>query len=249
MITLRDRYFYANLTKPTYPIVDVGGVPHYNVGVVEIDGIVEALASGYVIDALSVIDKTTTLQVSIVVTDDIPKAFVYIPTNSVEGMDGYAQLSFRFRQSPSAEWETITSSIRTFPLFDFLVSCVEQPDGIDVWAIDIDSSCEIESLNGNAIDTSITDILFTNEGERPRRINYGSPIPRAIWSNITTAMAENLLDKTIEVLARFELRIFIDRARATMTIDRKRHTVILTIPYSVRENQKKYLYRKKFSTQ
>ena len=249
MITFRDRYFYTNLTKPVYPVVDIGGIPHYNIGSIEADSVSDAIAEGYVIDTIYVLDKTPTIEFVVSSIGGIPKALVYIPTSTVEGMDGYGQLAFRYKETSGGEWKELIASVRSFPLENFLVSCAEQPDGIDVWAIDIDSMCESEALNGNAIDISITDILFTNEGERPRRLNYGSPLPRILWNNIDTAMAENLLDRVIESIARYEKRVAIDRTKATMTIDRKRHSVVLTIPYYVRENQKKYLYRKKFSAQ
>lgn len=247
MITLRSRHFYANLTKPTYPVVSVGGVDCYQIGSVEADDVADALAKGYSIDGFVVIDKTPNIELVQVVTNDIPKLLVCIPTSIADGMDGFAQIEFNFRESLTGDTQRVVGSVQTFPLANFHVSCAEQPDGIDVWAMDIAGDCESESINGDAVSQSITDIIFTAQGERPRRTNYGSPIPRMIWNNIDSATAETLLDKVIEAVTRYERRVSIDRRRTSMTIDRKKHTVFLTIPYAIIENQKKYLYRKKFA--
>ena len=248
MITLRSRHFYANLTKPTYQVVSVGGVPCYQIGSMEADDVAEAIALGYVIDGFTVIDKTANIELVQVIVNDIPKLIVYIPTNTFEGMDGFAQVEFTFRDSPNfGVPQKVIASVQTFPLANFHVSCAEQPNGIDVWAIDIEADCESEAINGDAVEASITDIIFTAQGERPRCTNYGSPIPRIIWNNLDSATAETLLDKVIEAVTRYERRVSIDRRRASMTIDRKKHTVFLTIPYAIIENQKKYLYRKKFA--
>ena len=248
-IALRDRYYYANLTNPTYPVTTIGGIPHWVVGIVDVDGASDAVASGYILGSLAPIDETANIALVASNVGGIPKLSVCIPTSTPNGFDGFAKIELQYQTSIGAPVQTLDCSVRTYPLANFLVSCAEQPDGVDVWALDIADDCESERTNGNAIDASITDILFTAQGERPRRTNYGSPIPRILWSNIDSALAENLLDRVIEAINRFERRVAVDRQRASMTIDKPRHMVFLTLPYSVIENQKQYLYRKKFAIQ
>lgn len=245
MIYFNDRYFYANIKNPIYPIKTIGGIDYFNVGVVEVGNANLAISSGYTFNPIILMDKTDNIEIVTEMTGGIPKALVYIPVNIIEGMDGYALLKLTYTDNHSNYFE-LKSNVKTIPIENFVFPCIEQSDSINVWAIDLDTSCEYEALNGNALDVSITDILFTEIGERPRRLNYGSPINTILWNKLDNMTANTVLDKLLEILTRFERRILVERDKVSLMIDKQKHSIIITIPYIIKENQKKFLYRKKF---
>ena len=254
MLILRDRYFYVDLSNPRYPQQTVDGVACYEVGSLTVEGYSRAADSSSPISAASFsvvsaggapLHYLQAAEPTISATKML-RYRIFVPTSYSEGQDGHALIAFTYTPYGSVTPVVLHASVRAFPLMGFVVSGASIPAGTDVWAIDLTADCNAEALNADAISVSITDIIFTATGERPRRTSYGSPLPRAMWHNIDSAMAETLLDKTTEAIARWENRIRIDRQRSSMMIDKPNHAVTLTIPYVVLDSQKKVLYRKKF---
>lgn len=120
-------------------------------------------------------------------------------------------------------------------------------DGLDVWSDDLDSTASKILVNRESIMSSLDDIIFTSYLERPGRPDYGSPVPKAIWSTITASMAEDLLDRTVEAVSRWEPRVLVDKKRAGLDIGRSSSTATITIPLTIRQSAKKVLYRRRFS--
>lgn len=141
--------------------------------------------------------------------------------------------------------ERVMFVIHLFSDLDY--SCEIGQDGIEVWGDDLSTDAQKILYNSDSISSSLDDIIFTDYGERPGRPEYGSPVPKALWSTITSAKAEDLLDRTIAAITRWEPRVAVDKARSGLNIDRALTTVIVTIPITIRQTAKKVLYRRKFS--
>lgn len=120
-------------------------------------------------------------------------------------------------------------------------------DGLDVWSDDLDSAASKILVNRDSIMSSLDDIIFTSYLERPGRPDYGSPVPKAIWSTITESMAEDLLDHTVAAISKWEPRVLVDKKRTGLDIGRSSSTATITIPLTIRQSAKKVLYRRRFS--
>lgn len=116
-----------------------------------------------------------------------------------------------------------------------------------IFAYDIHKKIETkgEAFNEEAINLSIENILSTMFGERIFLLEFGSPLFGTMFENLNEENGEELLDKVIQSIEKWEDRIFIFKDRAEMQILYDDNTLILTIPYSIIQNNIRGTFKKK----
>jgi phage baseplate assembly protein W len=102
-----------------------------------------------------------------------------------------------------------------------------------------------EVHNEDAINTSIENILSTSYGERIFMPDFGSPLVSMLFENLTPATGDQLISDVIRSIEKWEDRIFIYHARVTMQLLLDNNTVILSIPYSIIQNNTTGTFKKK----
>lgn len=102
-----------------------------------------------------------------------------------------------------------------------------------------------ESHNEEAINISIENILSTSYGERIFLPEFGSPLMSMMFENMTPAMGDQLISEIIRSIERWEDRILIYKSRVTMQLILDSNMVILSIPYSIIQNNMTGTFKKK----
>ncbi len=116
-----------------------------------------------------------------------------------------------------------------------------------IYAYDIHKKIETkgEALNDEAINVSIENILSTSFGERIFLLEFGSPLYGLLFENINEQNGEQLLDKGIESIEKWEDRVIILKDRARLEILYSSNALILTLPYTIIRNNIRGTFSKK----
>lgn len=103
------------------------------------------------------------------------------------------------------------------------------------YALDISRKAftDVEVGDKDAISQSIESILLTTPGERVFFPSFGSPLTKEIFKHIDKDSGEILLTKIINLIKKWEKRIFIMEDKCTMSIDIANHTLYLNIIYYI----------------
>jgi phage baseplate assembly protein W len=103
------------------------------------------------------------------------------------------------------------------------------------FALDISRKAftDVEVGDKAAISQSIESILLTSPGERVFFPSFGSPLNKEIFKNIDSERGEVILTKIINLIKKWEKRIYIDEDKCTMSISLENHTLFLNIIYYV----------------
>ena len=115
------------------------------------------------------------------------------------------------------------------------------------WAYDIDKNPidQGEIWDVDCINQSIEMILGTMPGERLFNTPFGYGLQYRIFNIASPAEAESILDEIVEALARWEDRISVITNQMRIIADVDRHSVIIIIPYIIKRNNIKSIFKKK----
>ncbi len=102
-----------------------------------------------------------------------------------------------------------------------------------------------EALNAEAINVSIENVLSTVYGERIFLLEFGSPLFGTMFENLNESTADTLLDKIIESIEKWEDRIYIHKNLARIQIIVDLNTLVLSIPYSIIQNNLTGTFKKR----
>ena len=108
---------------------------------------------------------------------------------------------------------------------------------------DVISKGEIH--DDDVIKQSVEMILGTSLGERLFNTGFGSPLSLYMFETLNTSTGETLLTEIIKAIQRWEDRIKIDEPNCRMIIDYDNNGIDLYLPYSIRRNNIKSVYKKK----
>jgi len=115
------------------------------------------------------------------------------------------------------------------------------------WAYDIDKNPidQGEIWDVDAINQSIEMILGTMPGERLFNTPFGYGLQYKIFNIASPSEAEAILDEIVGALARWEDRISVVTNQMRIIADVDRHSVIIIIPYIIKINYIKSVFKKK----
>ena len=102
-----------------------------------------------------------------------------------------------------------------------------------------------EAHNEEAINISIENILSTSYGERIFNLGFGSPLASVMFENLNPASGNLLISKIIESIERWEDRIRIQRNIVTIQVIVDQNMLVLSIPYSIIQNNMTGTFKKK----
>lgn len=94
---------------------------------------------------------------------------------------------------------------------------------------------------------SIEMILTTMFNERLFNPTFGSPLPSYLFDFIDENTGEQLLDTVIASINRWENRVLVLSQQATLEIQDDNHSIILNIPYIIRQNGVTTSFKKKIN--
>lgn len=117
----------------------------------------------------------------------------------------------------------------------------------ETWAYDIDKNPVNvgEIWDKDVINQSIELILGTIPGERLFNPSFGYGLQTKIFDLFSPDEAENMLDEIAAVIKRWEDRIVLLESDMRVIADVDQHYVILVIPYIIRRNGIKSVFKKK----
>ena len=90
-----------------------------------------------------------------------------------------------------------------------------------------------ESVDENAINNSIENILGTSYGERVFNPSFGSILTNVLFETLTEARGEQILDQLIADIERWEDRIAIQKDKCRMELRPNDNSLYLEINYVV----------------
>jgi len=104
---------------------------------------------------------------------------------------------------------------------------------VSKFALDISKQTfsKVEVADKEAISQSIESIILTGKYERVFFPTYGSFLNSKIFDNIDSESGEKILDGIINLIKRWEKRIYIDESKCSMSISVEKHTLTLNIVY------------------
>lgn len=116
------------------------------------------------------------------------------------------------------------------------------------WAYDIDKDVisNGEIFDQEVIDQSIEMILGTSLGSRLFNIGFGSNFSYKVFSNMTSGHLERVLDDTVKAIKRWDDRIIIIEDNVRIVANTDQHSILLTIPYIIKNTGEKAVFNKKF---
>lgn len=116
-----------------------------------------------------------------------------------------------------------------------------------IYAYDIDKKVisKGEATNEAAINLSIENILSTIFGERFFNLEFGSPLMLQLFENLNEENGEKLLDAIIDSIEKWEDRIFIYKNLATLQIIYDLNALVLTLKYSIIQNNLTGTFKKR----
>lgn len=119
----------------------------------------------------------------------------------------------------------------------------------DHYAYDIskNSLTQGEMYDKDVISQSIEMILCTGFNERLFNPTFGSVLPSYLFDFINEKTGEKLLDDIIQSIKRWENRVTILEAQASLQILDDQHAIILTLPYIINERNITGIFKKKLT--
>lgn len=97
----------------------------------------------------------------------------------------------------------------------------------------------------DVLSQSIEMILTTMFSERLFNPNFGTPLAGYLFEFIDEGSGEQILDKVIEAIGRWEDRVTVITNSATLTILDDDHSIILDIPYVIKRSGTTSTFKKK----
>lgn len=117
----------------------------------------------------------------------------------------------------------------------------------DSWAYDMDKKVlrKGEIWDVDVINQSIEMILGTLYGERIFNPSFGCGLQLKIFDTITESSGEEILEEISVALKRWEDRITVLENEMRLYFNEDSHTLLITIPYIIREREIKSIFKKK----
>lgn len=122
-----------------------------------------------------------------------------------------------------------------------------QPENSDRWAYDISQKVisKGEIYDVTVINQSIENILMTTLGERIFNITFGSNLMLKVFELATLEAGKNLLNEIVKTVERWEDRIKIDKTTMNMVIDVDNNSILIELPYSIKNSSLSSVFKKK----
>jgi phage baseplate assembly protein W len=108
----------------------------------------------------------------------------------------------------------------------------------DTYAYDLSKNIlsEVEVTNDKAISLSIENILLTMFGERVFLYSFGSVLQYTLFDAITESDAITIFESIMDSIELWEGRIILDRQNAKLDLFLDNNTMLLQIPYVIRNS-------------
>jgi phage baseplate assembly protein W len=104
---------------------------------------------------------------------------------------------------------------------------------------------EVEVINDKAINVSIENILLTIFGERVFVLSFGSLLQLSLFDAITTSDAVGIFESVLDAIEAWETRVILDRQNAKLDLFLDNNTMLLQIPYTIRNSGIQSNFKKK----